>query len=288
MALPIKKIYIDTKFKEQTSINNSNFKVDLKQSFTFPENTGYYIDDVCIPHSWYVIEENQNDRLYFYLGYVTPDEDMSHSAWRVAIIDSGNYSGVDLALEMQTKIKLALDLPSKPSLINCIYNSKKNNIIILVTEALYNFKILTPLDLLGKLNDTWLGPVYDINKPNDINELLGNLEGNSPFYTYLTPYRSNYLNLQSIRNIYIHSSLGNYNSLGARGETSIIKKVPVNADSNNYIFDQVLVGNDFGDCSKQTVRTISFEIKDVHGNYINFHGINLSFSIIFSKLDVSG
>ena len=123
---------------------------------------------------------------------------------------------------------------------------------------------------------------------NDINEILGNLEGRSSFYTFVNPYNSNYLNLQAIRNIYIHSSLGNYNTLGARGETSIIKKVPVSADSNNFIFDQVLVSNDFGDCSKQTIRTINFELKDVRGNYVNLHGVNLSLSIIFYKLDVSG
>ena len=46
-----------------------------------------------------------------------------------------------------------------------------------------------------------------------------------------------------------------------------------------------MTGNDFGDCSKQTLRTISFELKDVNGRNINFHGLNLSFSIIFSRLN---
>ena len=65
MSLPIKKIYVDTKYKSAGSASNSNFKIDLPISLSFPENTGFYIDDVCIPHSWYVIEENVNDKLYF-------------------------------------------------------------------------------------------------------------------------------------------------------------------------------------------------------------------------------
>ena len=65
----------------------------------------------------------------------------------------------------------------------------------------------------------------------------------------------------------------------------IVKKVPVTANSGDYIFDQVMTGNDFGDCSKQTMRTISFELKDVHGNEINLHGNHLSFSIIFSRMN---
>ena len=153
----------------------------------------------------------------------------------------------------------------------------------------YIFKLLTPDDLASKLNGEWLGESYDATKPNDMNEVLGNLEGKSVFYTFTRPYNSNFLNLQPVRNIYVHSSLGNYNTLGARGETSIIKKIPVTANINEVIFDQVIVGGiDFGDCSKQTVRTVSFELKDVRGNYINFRGANLSFSIIFSKMDVSG
>jgi len=135
------------------------------------------------------------------------------------------------------------------------------------------------------LRGFWLGPAYDTSNPQDMNEILGNLEGHSPLYKTLTPYVSNALNLQTIRNIYIHSSLGNYNTLGPRGETTIIKKVPVSADKGDMIFDQVMTGNDFGDCSKQTLRTISFELKDSRGNYVNLHGSNLSFSIIFSRLD---
>ena len=56
MSLPIKKIYVDTKYKSAGSVSNSNFKIDLPISLSFPENTGFYIDDVCIPHSWYAIE----------------------------------------------------------------------------------------------------------------------------------------------------------------------------------------------------------------------------------------
>ena len=100
-------------------------------------------------------------------------------------------------------------------------------------------------------------------------------------------YKSKTLNLQTIRNIYIYSSLGNYNTIGPRGESNIIKKVPVNANKGDFIFDQVLTSNDFGDCSKQTLRTIKFDLKNSKGDHIPFHGSNLSFSIIFSRADSS-
>ena len=123
-----------------------------------------------------------------------------------------------------------------------------------------------------------------MNNSHNITDIIGNHIKNSPFYTLSNGHVGS-LNLQHIRNIYINSSLGNYNTWGARGETSIIKKVPVTANSGDYIFSEVMVGNDFGDCSKMTMRQISFELKDVHGNNINFHGSNLSFSIIFSRMN---
>ena len=287
MALPIKEIYIDTKYKTRDSISNSNFKFDLPISLTFPENSVFYIDDVSIPHSWYVIEAGVNDKLYIYVSPDPPDDDSSGVAYRIVTLDPGNYVGTDLASEMQTKTNTAIGNSLHPNLMAVTYSARRNNMTISITAASWKFFILTPDDLSTNLRGFWLGPTFDTTNPQDMNEILGNMEGHSPLYKTQDPYVSNAINLQTIRNIYIHSSLGNYSTLGPRGETTIIKKVPVSADKGDMIFDQVLTGNDFGDCSKQTLRNISFELKDSRGNHINLHGSNMSFSIIFSRMDAS-
>ena len=61
---PIKKIYVDTRFMNLNSESSSDFTIDLPQSYTFPDNTVAYIDDVCIPVSWYTIQEGRNNNLY--------------------------------------------------------------------------------------------------------------------------------------------------------------------------------------------------------------------------------
>ena len=284
MALPIKKIYVDTKYKSRDSISNSNFKVDLPITTSFPENSVFYIDDVSIPHSWYTIEENINDKLFVMISRIIPDEDNSGTAYKIATISPGIYNGTEIALEMQTKIRETIYNVQFPDVLSVAYNNRKNTINITINYADWQFKILSNDDIFTKLNDTWIGDSYDPNNPHSINDIIGNHIQNSPFYTLSNGYTGS-LNLQPIRNIYIHSSLGNYNTWGPRSETSIVKKIPVTANSGDYIFDQVLTGNDFGDCSKQTLRTISFELKNVSGDYINFHGSNLSFSIIFSRMN---
>ena len=68
MSLPIKVIHIDTHSKTVDSISNSNFKIKLPEVFLFPKDSIYYIDSITIPHTWYTIEANVNDKLYMQAG----------------------------------------------------------------------------------------------------------------------------------------------------------------------------------------------------------------------------
>jgi hypothetical protein len=149
------------------------------------------------------------------------------------------------------------------------------------------FKVLTTADIASRLGGAWTAldslDNYDEKNPMDINsDILKLSEGNSIYYDVNTPFLSKYINLNSIRNIYITSpNLGNYNTFGPNGERSIIKKVPVDSDFNYMIFNNVLTGLDHLDCSKQTLSQIEFKLQDVNGNVIDFHGGHISFSIIF-------
>ena len=63
MILQSKK-NIDTKYKTADSVSNSDFKMELQQTLSFPDNGVFYNDDVSIPHSWCVIEKDIHDILY--------------------------------------------------------------------------------------------------------------------------------------------------------------------------------------------------------------------------------
>ena len=268
MALPIKKIYVDTRFKTKHSVSNSNFKIELNQSLLFPENSVFYIDDICIPHSWTTVEQNLNDKLYFrVIGQsITPTD-------HIITLNSQLYTGTTLAQEISTKLTALSYSPT------VVYNPQKHQISISITA--YSFKFLTESELKNP-SIGWTGTSYDKNNLQSSNEILKNTGNVSTTHNSASPYLS-YIDLQPIRNIYIHSSMGNFNTLGANGETSIVKKVLVSYNFNEMIIDQVLTYNDFGNCSGQTLRTIRFDLKDVMGNYIPMHGSNLSLSIVFSK-----
>ena len=67
MAIPIKKIYIDSIQKTQDSASHTDFSVELPFNINLPTNskTGFYITYVTIPISFYSIEAGRNDMIYF-------------------------------------------------------------------------------------------------------------------------------------------------------------------------------------------------------------------------------
>ena len=52
------------------------------------------------------------------------------------------------------------------------------------------------------------------------------------------------------------------------------------------IVDQYMSTNDFLDCSKQTLRTLEFHLRDRRGNEIHLNGMCMTFSIVLNKYNV--
>ena len=117
-----------------------------------------------------------------------------------------------------------------------------------------------------------------------MNEILRNMDGVSPTYnnSYQHNYKSGYLNLHPVRNIYMISpNLGNFNTMGSKGERSILKKIPVIANPGELSFDNITSASDDVDVSRQTLRALKFQLKDSLGNVIDLHEANISFSFVF-------
>ena len=46
-----KKMYVDSRYKSNDSVSNSDFKFELKEALDLPDHTVCYIDDSSIPHT---------------------------------------------------------------------------------------------------------------------------------------------------------------------------------------------------------------------------------------------
>ena len=274
-ALPVKKIYIDSKFKTLDSFSNTNFKYQLPRNVTLPSNCTFYIDDVSIPHSWWTIEAGVNDRLFvqwYALGPPVPGF-FSSSVDTALQIPAGNYNGTTLASTLQDLLLNTL-LWLEPQ-ITCRYSVTQNNISI-KTNSFGAF--FFPTDFIIRTSDQWIA--FREFAAASCNDVIGNTE--APIPAAISQVTNN-LNLTNFRNIFISSTtLGCFNSIGPNGESNIIKKVPVNADWGSTIVDVFTTENDFISCDKQTLNLLEFTIHDEKGNFLPLHGGHVSFSIVFN------
>ena len=261
--LPIKKIYIDTRFRSSDSASHSDFHIDLPTTFLMPEDTGFYIDDVCIPHSWYTVNANVNDRVFFYYGNQT---------LQPATVPEGIYNITNLALVIAQAMNTTLNLP--------VFESEaelKTNVIRISLKPAYansSWSLLTDAEL--KAGN------FTASLARSMNTLIKNFT--SKGYNN-QDFVSGYVDLVPMRNLYLSASgLGNFNTMTITGDRNIVKKIPVNASPGDVIFDQTVTGMDYLDCSGQTLSRISFKLKDIYGNAVDLHGNHFSFSIVFSRV----
>jgi len=256
MTLEVKKIYVDSRFCTADSNSDSDFKIQLTRNIYLPEKCVMHIENVTMPHSWYSIETGINDSMYVKLG----------TTCYIATIPSSNYIGSTFATALSTALGNGFSVA---------YDINKNRISILNSQI---FKILTDAELATGLNGTWNGAIYNWSLPNSCNDVMANRTPSSG-YSFL----SGMLSLQGYRAVYMSSStLSNYNTIGAKGENSIIKKIPVSADFGYQIIDQMVSDHDYLSVEKMTLSTIDFQLRDTKGNLIPFHGSPCSFTIKFS------
>ena len=56
-------------------------------------------------------------------------------------------------------------------------------------------------------------------------------------------------------------NLGHFNSIGVRGENSIIKKIPMSSGFGYLIIDSVVAPHDKMDVSRQSIKTIHIALR---------------------------
>ena len=278
MSLKYRKVYIDTRYKTEDSKSNSDFYFELPETLVCPQGTVFYMSSISIPHSWTTIEPGLNSRLYFFIFNKIDNSNFSF----IVYLSDGNYIGTDLAAEIKTKMNAATGAVNAPfsNLFNVVYDIKTNTIQILITDNNMAFYILTPKDLNDRLAGLF-DVNYEKNNTFDCNEILGNLEGNSAEYDINKPFRSNYLNMQPIRNLYLHSSIGTYTTVAKRPngyDNTIINHIAVNSNFNEMIFDELNTSNDWLECGGQTLKKLDFQLKTAKGEIVPLHGVNMSFA----------
>ena len=117
----------------------------------------------------------------------------------------------------------------------------------------------------------------DINNPQSINGVLRNRNDTSSSITYqtITIHMQAALLIHSMLIVFICIARIRVISIQlgyVRGESPIIKQIPVPSSFGNLVIYSAVAPHDKIDVSRQIPKTIQFSSKDVCGNVINLHG----------------
>ena len=114
-SLPIKKVYIDSRFKTKYSSSNSHFKYGLVESLQLPDNTVCFVDDVIIPHSYFNVSDN--DALYIRRF----DDNLNSVVDNIIYLEHNNHNISSLVLDIQSKLNVAFG----QGIITVTFDSRK-------------------------------------------------------------------------------------------------------------------------------------------------------------------
>jgi hypothetical protein len=281
--IPFRKIYIDSRYATKDSVSSSNFKVELPITAQMPDNTVFYVCDVCIPHSWKTIEEDIHDKLCLYVTKLQGGVRVRQS--HIIVLAPGNYTPATFTAELITRLNEEV-----PDTLYVLLGSD-NGITIGISATTANndadtkFRILTDEEIT---KDAFFASRGISGTCNDI---INNEDKFSTGSGDYKEYSSGFLSLNWISNIYISSpNLGTFNTIFAgrgRGENNIVKKVPVNAGYGFQIIDSFISTNEFLNCSRQTLQTIEIHLKTGKGLYVPLHGAHVSLSLVFNRHDAN-
>ena len=239
-GLPLQKIFIGTRLKSNDSVSNSEFIFQLGKSVFLPKDSTFYIDDVNIPHSWKTIETGVNDRLYV-AWRILESNPMNY---KVIIIPPDQYDGVQLAAWFKSEINA-----QGPGQWTVVWN--RSNTKTFATNNAANFKIYTDEELAVMPSGArgFVGfDTYNKMSVNEIIQIYGNKTG--VYAGTGKPFTTGFLNMITHQDLYLTSaSLGSFDAMGVRGESSVIRKICVNASWGSSIIDKITSDTDTMSCS---------------------------------------
>jgi hypothetical protein len=249
-----RKIYVDSRFKSSGS--HSDFTFQLAQSVEIPQGWVALINDVQIPNVFLTIEDSRS-KLYFRLFFPDNTQDV-----RTITLTPGMYNSFSLAIELQAQLN-ALGVGE----FSVVYDPNNGHFIIALVSA-----SVSVFRFLGRASD----------RPHDALEVIGaDLVSGHAMFSGETLTLPGHVNVSPTRVLYLTSSnLGQYNSLGPRGERDILRAIYLDQPFGTYISSQLTTPFEQIDVSGQQLQSLRFKLVDGNGAVVDMKNRSIAFSIL--------
>lgn len=276
----IRKIYINSKYRNPNSICSTDFNITLPTNVLI-ENSRVVIDNVSFNNTFNSIGE-YNNKLYV---QIYTDNFETSEFFIVNLTQVLNIDGPILATIIKNSLNNATDSTLQQNQFDTVYDINNNELTI---KMLFNntfFKIWTDFELINnKL--LWFGDAYDQNNLQSYNSNLSH-SGLSSFHQIDYDFVSEYLIFDSIENVYlICDSFGSADSILHDRIDNILLKIPINSNKNekniynptNSFSDSIIIKN------PSNFRNLKFRLTDSNFNTVLLNNNNIQFTILFYQI----
>ena len=272
------RLYIDSRYRTAESRSSSDFTVELNEALDLPARTKVRIYNLCVPYSWYTVEQGLNE--FLYLAEKRPDNSW---AGRVLSLPTGMYDGPKLATNMRLAFNDGSIYGNDP--YSVAYNDRTGRITITLvvpgTWALVDDLSLSRPSPLATFS--FLGGASAL-RPLSFNRNLR--IASTTQVGWAQSFLTEFVDLMAIKTVYLTStSLGNLSNVGpSPGQRDVLCVLPVTVSYGYLICDQdSSMDAEWTDCSGQLLRRLSFQLRDSTGAIIDLHGLDMSFVLSFQS-----
>ena len=277
-----RKVYVDS--AHRTSGTSTNFTWEAAQDIQCTGECHVAVASVVIPNSLFSVQTNVNDKLYIYENHPTVD---TSSVNRIVTLAAGNYSATALNVALQVVLRQnALG----SAVYTCSYNDVQQRITITQTSGggfvVYDDHTLKTVGRKNPATGGLYGTLPTIPNPQSLQQALG--IPTAPTTPGVT-FQSGVITLARVTSAYLRSpDLSNMNTMDSNGRLDVLKRIPISSE-----FGTLIVGSDnietsdLMQVSNRTLRALTFVLTDGHGNQLDLHNHDISFTLnfIFGVID---
>ena len=253
------KVFIDSRYA--ISGSESNVQVEVPGGIDLGRDARVYVSEFTCVASWDTLDVTNN------ILYLIENDDN-----RPLALDTGVY---DLQT-LRTELDRVLNGPGKGVGVGTY-------VVTLVSTGAGGTQRYLDITLdagVFKLpNNAGILEAFGLSNPPSTNKLFvwpeGMFNGDS--------HTSGFVDLRRAHSIYVHSpSFGGYNAVGPKAMRTILAKIPVTVGYGGVVHWQSSGGVHEGmECGVQGLNVLNFELRDVHGEYLDLRGTSWSMTLLF-------
>ena len=268
-----RKLFIDSRFK--VAGTDSDFLIELPVDVDCSRTSSFFVASCSFANTFSTVMQSNNP-FYFIV-----DNGGSFPSIYVAAIPLGSYTTATMGPVLAAALA-PLNITS-----TWTFNTNGTYTVTYTSAGLKLFvpnyteidSFVSSLQCIDGTFSPFVGYSAAAPKYLSVNALL-NMPTSFPTPPYGSPFNTGVLDLISIREVYLHSSLANNRTLHINGSRDCIARIPIDVALGEIVQYRYLGPTEALSCSDMHFRTIRFQLRDWTGNIApmgSFVIIELSF-----------